>query len=606
MRETIKQILFSGSTAQTETFKNYADVKELGEHILQSLWQKTVKVNGELHFISDDKEKRIGFMSDVFGCTGIFALINRMHVELPEEYREDLRDCLINILLYIENNGYNLAPYISDKKNEILFSNVYPYIGAMTWTLSLLASIRKATKSGLIDLDQRYDDLVIKHIRKIINKFNESVIGTPENPLGWNYTMDCKKPSLFFTYSVLEAFSDFEDNVMLEDNDGNSADTELLSLINDGKSNSHIEKDWAATCKKIAENVWQKYKDILKTDLVSDDFLENIKAVSKEDILKSSSSNALFNTIYIVFILVYGYANVRESETEREDVIVTMDAALQNVQRIYEQLSKENKEYVVDTYYMNYQSLHEEKKETYIKLLNSERLIDARIVPILVKANNLVAFYISKYPQKQMSTLFLELFDRMNSQDWVWDNMNYDVENTERYIEAIADFYMYYDTYEKEYAQRLKSKKEREKEAEDRVAKRIEKRLKEQIKQEMAYAHESELEAVKQSYMLENLLRKSIKDSFCELLTATVNHIIEANYGEDTVLQEYEKNLQAAFEKMFFSFLDKFVRVNAESDAEIAQLRTKLKEDFEKFADAWARELKNKTNILVDRLGGDN
>lgn len=606
MRETIKQILFSGSTAQTETFKNYADVKELGEHILQSLWQKTVKVNGELHFISDDKEKRIGFMSDVFGCTGIFALINRMHVELPEEYRADLRDCLINILLYIENNGYNLAPYISDKKNEILFSNVYPYIGAMTWTLSLLASIRKATKSGLIDLDQRYDDLVIKHIRKIINKFNESVIGTPENPLGWNYTMDCKKPSLFFTYSVLEAFSDFEDNVMLEDNDGNSADTELLSLINDGKSNSHIEKDWAATCKKIAENVWQKYKDILKTDLVSDDFLENIKAVSKEDILKSSSSNALFNTIYIVFILVYGYANIRESETEREDVIVTMDAALQNVQRIYEQLSKENKEYVVDTYYMNYQSLHEEKKETYIKLLNSERLIDARIVPILVKANNLVAFYISKYPQKQMSTLFLELFDRMNSQDWVWDNMNYDVENTERYIEAIADFYMYYDTYEKEYAQRLKSKKEREKEAEDRVAKRIEKRLKEQIKQEMAYAHESELEAVKQSYMLENLLRKSIKDSFCELLTATVNHIIEANYGEDTVLQEYEKNLQAAFEKMFFSFLDKFVRVNAESDAEIAQLRTKLKEDFEKFADAWARELKNKTNILVDRLGGDN
>ena len=606
MRETIKQILFSGSTAQTETFKNYADVKELGEHILQSLWQKTVKVNGELHFISDDKEKRIGFMSDVFGCTGIFALINRMHVELPEEYRADLRDCLINILLYIENNGYNLAPYISDKKNEILFSNVYPYIGAMTWTLSLLASIRKATKSGLIDLDQRYDDLVIKHIRKIINKFNESVIGTPENPLGWNYTMDCKKPSLFFTYSVLEAFSDFEDNVMLEDNDGNSADTELLSLINDGKSNSHIEKDWAATCKKIAENVWQKYKDILKTDLVSDDFLENIKAVSKEDILKSSSSNALFNTIYIVFILVYGYANVRESETEREDVIVTMDAALQNVQRIYEQLSKENKEYVVDTYYMNYQSLHEEKKETYIKLLNSERLIDARIVPILVKANNLVAFYISKYPQKQMSTLFLELFDRMNSQDWVWDNMNYDVENTERYIEAIADFYMYYDTYEKEYAQRLKSKKEREKEAEDRVAKRIEKRLKEQIKQEMAYAHESELEAVKQSYMLENLLRKSIKDSFCELLTATVNHIIEANYGEDTVLQEYEKNLQAAFEKMFFSFLDKFVRVNAESDAEIAQLRTKLKEDFEKFADAWARGLKNKTNILVDRLGGDN
>ena len=606
MRDSIRQILFTGSSSQKETFKSYADAKQIGENILKSLWKKTVKVDGKMHFISDDKEMRVGFMSDVFGCACVFALVNRMKVELPDEYRTDLRDCLINILIYIENNGYNLSPYISDSKNALLFTNVYPYIGAMTWTLSLLANVRKASKSGLIDLDQKYDDLVVKHIRKIINKFNESVIGTADNPLGWNYTMDCKKPSLFFTYSVLEAFSDFEDSVMLEDQDGNPADTELLELINEGKINSHIEKDWAATCKKIAENVWQKYKSILKTDLISDDFLENIKAVSKDEIIKSSSSNALFNTIYVVFILVYGYANVRDNETEQEDVITTMDAALQNVQRIYEQLSKDNKEYIVDTYYMNYQSLHEERKEIYIKLLNSERIIDARIVPMLVKANNLVAFYISQYPQKQMSNLFLELFDRMNEQDWIWDNMSYDVENTERYIEAVADFYMYYDAYEKEYAERLKSKKEREKEAEDRVAKRIEKRLKEQIKQEMAVAHENEIEAVRQSYMLENLLRKSIKDSFCELITETIEHIVEANYGEDIVLDEYEKTLQTAFEKMIYSFADKFIRVNTESDIAAAQLRIKLKEDLEKFADGWVRKLKTKANVLIDLLGGEN
>lgn len=605
MRESISKILFPARTEQTATFKNYVDVKTIGEKILQSLWQKTVKIDGRLHFLSDDREKKTGFMSDVFGCAGVFALVNRMNVELPEEYRADLADCLIGILEYIDNRRYDLNPYVPEIKNTELFSSVYPYTGAMTWTLSLLANVRKARKSGLIDLDKRYDDLVVKHIRKIINKFNESVIGTPENPLGWNYTMDCKKPSLFFTYSVLEAFSDFEDNVMLEDAEGNPADTELLALINDNKSNSHIERDWAATCRKIAENVWQKYKRILKTDLVSDDFLENVKTVSKEDILKASSSNALFNTVYVVFILVYGYANVRDNEEEQEDVIVTMDAALQNVQRIYEQLTKENKEYVVDTYYMNYQSLHESKGDRYVRLLNAERLVDASIVPILVKANNLVAFYISKYPQKQMSTLFLELFDRMNAQDWIWDNMNYDVENTERYIEAIADFYMYYDAYEREYAERLKTKKELEKEAEERVARRIERRIKEQTKQEVAAAHESELEALRQSYVLENLLRKSVKDMFSDLLTSTFEHISAANYGEEIALEAHEKAIQKALGDMFFGYADKYVRVNAESLEEAAALRDRLKEDVGKFIDGWIRALKNRSGILTDILEGD-
>ncbi len=605
MRDSIKQVLFPGRTDQSSTFKNYVDVKVIGEKILQSLWQMTVKVDGKLHFISDDKERKIGFFSDVFGCTGIFSLINRMNVVLPEEYKEDLEGCLIGILDYIDNKGYDLYPYVSEKKNAELFSSVYPYTGAMTWTLSLLASVRKAIKSGIIDLKQKYDDLIVKHIRKIINKFNESVIGTADNPLGWNYTMDCKRPSLFFTYSVLEAYSDFEDNVMLDDGSGEGADSELIALINENKANSHIEQDWSKACKKIAENVWQKYKTVLKTDLVSDDFLENIRTITKDDILKSSSSNALFNTIYVVFILVYGYANIRDNEEEQEDVIATMNAALQNVQRIYEQLSKENKEYIVDTYYMNYQSLHESKGDKYIRLLNTERMIDARIIPILVKANNLIAFYISKYPQKQMSTLFLELFERMNAQDWIWDNMTYDVENTERYIEAIADFYMYYDTYEREYAERLKTKKELEKEAEDRVAKRIEKRLREQTKQDVAAEHEKELETLRQSYVIENILRKSIKDSFCVLLTNTFTHIIDSNFGKDVVLEEHEKTLQKLLGDMIYSFIDKYVRVNTESAADADQLRIKLRTDAEKFADGWVRELKNKPDTLINLLGGD-
>ncbi len=604
MRESVRQILF-GRSDQSSTFKNYVDVKVIGEKILQSLWTKTVKKDGQLHFISDDKEQKTGFLCDVYGCAGVFSLINRMGVQLPDEYKHDLEGCVTGVFDYIENNGYNLYPYVSERKNSELFSSVYPYTGAMTWCLSLLSSVRKATKAGLLELDQKYDDIIVRQMRKIINKFNESVIGTADDPLGWNYTLDCKKPSLFFTYSVLEAYSDFEDNILLEDADGNPADTELIALINENKSNSHIEADWGKTCKKVAENVWQKYKTVLKTDLVSDDFLENIRTVTKDDLLKASSSNALFNTVYIIFILIYGYANVRDDEQEQEDVVATMNAALQNVQRIYEQLSKENKEYVVDTYYMNYQSMHEAKGDKFMKLLNAERLIDASIVPILVKANNIIAFYISRYPQKQMSTLFLELFDRMNAQDWIWDNMNYDIENTERYIEAIADFYQYYDTYEREYAERLKTKKELEKEAEIKVEKRVEKALRERIKKDVAKEHEDEIAALRQSYEIENLLRRTMKDTIRDQLVSSIAHIIDFNYGKDVQLEEHEKALHELFGDMIYSYIDKYVRVNAESDEDVRQLRTKLKADAEKFADGWVRKLRTEPETLINIIEGD-
>ena len=604
MRDDIREILFEGNEDRSSTFKRYASADVIGGKILESIWKKTCKgEDGKMHFLSDDREGKTGFMSDVFGCACVFALMTRMGVKLPEEYKPDLEGCLIGVLDYINNKRYDLAPYVSEEKNSKLFSTVYPYTGAMTWTLSLLANVRKAIKSGLLTLDESYDKIIVKHIKKIINKFNESIIGSTDEPLGWNYTGDCKEPSLFYTYSVLEAFSDFEDNIMLDNGKGDGIDTELLALINDNKGGEHIEQTWSQLCRKVAENVWQKYKDILKTDLVSDDFLENIRRITKDDILKCTSSNALFDTIYIVFILVYGYANVREDQEECEDVVATMDAALQNVQKVYEQLAKVNKDYIVDTFYINFQSVHLASRDDpgkYMRLLNAERIADSSIIPMLVKANNLIAFYISKYPQKQMSSLFLELFERMSTQGWIWDNKNYSVEDTERYIEAIADFYMYYDEYEREYAERLKSKKDLEKEAEDRVAKRIEKRILKQAREDVAAEHAKEIDALKQSYAIENLLRASVRKMFCELLTETFSHIIDHNYGKLRAadLADHEKTMLALLGDLVYSFMDEHVRVNTagEDEEELTRLRTKLKADAENFVDAWVGELKNNKN----------
>lgn len=614
MKEDVKKIIMVNQSQQgvdgddSIIFKSYAPAKEIAERIFESYKKQYVIDKDCKVFFNDDKEKKAGYLSNIYGCTGILSLVNRMGAKLQDEDKETLVKNLYYIIDYIEDNGYTLFPYLSEEENltvdgDQLFNKRYPYIGAMTWALSFFTSIRKLNLDGEISIDEEYNRKIVKNIRNIIDHFNSSLIKDSHgNPLGWAFTNECSTPSLFFTYSVLEAYSDFEDNIMsvleseVEGEESTDAkDKELLELINKKRdTEEEIQEIWKNNCFAVADNVWNVYKDVLKDSFVDDTFLNGYKIITKDDIYKSNSSNALFNNIFLVFILVYGYVNVRS--VEKDDVVLTMNAALQNVQRIYDQLKKEGMEYLVDSYVVSFKSKHLLRKDAYIKSLNSKKLIDATLMPILVKANNIIAFYISRYPVKQMSSLFDELFDEKSNSEWIWENKKYDVKITERYIEAIADFYAYYDKYERGYAERLKKNKALQEQEREKIRKRVESYLRPQLQAELAEQHEREKKELKDSFLIENIIRAAITEGASKKILTTLENIIAANKGDDVQLDEFETKISSLLKEVVYSYLFNALKKLGIDDVD--KSFDNLKTDLSLFFNIWFEKLSSDKEVI--------
>lgn len=481
-------------------FKSFKPKREIFRAVLKDLMNKRDE-NGV--FFDGDKDRKGGYLSDVYGCTALLSLANDGSVELNKEQKEVLVNNIRYILKEINETGFTLYPYINHFDNKIsrekdgqvvedsLFNHRYPYSGALTWTISFLTSVKKATKKAdeevnkeehrYLDLDETTINEINRLIARIVDHFNTSVIKAPDpnDPnktlyLGWSFTNGCTEPSLFFTYSVLEAFSDFEDNVLdviIDENgyvvtDGNM--TRQFKESEDDLAKQFATKNglngvelWANACASVAKNIWKVYGRTLRNDFVDDKFLEGFGVVTLDDIMKMDHSNALFNNVFLVSSLLYGWTNVLIPEEQRE-IVSTMEISLQNVQRAIDYLKRKNRDYIVESYTIPFTNLHKEFGDLYIRKLNYRRLDDTTILPILIKANNMIAVYITKYPVKKMDELFEEIFDEsnMSEREVLWDDRGYDVKITERYIEAISQFYAYYIAYEEDYTNGFKNAKE--------------------------------------------------------------------------------------------------------------------------------------------------
>lgn len=470
-------------------FASFNEKKGIFEAIYKDLLKKrgAVKNSNAPVFYGDSKGFLKGYLSDIYGYTGLLSLSSE--VTLDDKEIENLIQNINYILDEIDQYGFTLYPYVAEADNKVKFNNEevllfdggdYPFMGALTWTISFLSSVKKAiihketifdneekeADVGFLQIDQ--SDFLVKRINDmildIVIKFNRSIVqGEDGTLLGWNYTGNCEEASLFFTYSVLEAFSDFEDNILdtvVDEETGVITrtfkpafkDLEDTFNSNKGKQSKSQLDVWADYCEQVALHVWDVYKKELGHHYVDDHFLEGFNVIKLEDIEKMDHSNALFNNVYLVCILLYGWTNKKNIE-ESDAIIAAMENALQNVQRDYDDFKRRNIDYLISSYSMQFTSKHNERDYLYVKNLNYRRISDTTLLPILIKANNLIAFYITQYPVKKMDDLFQYLFDEDNICDdaVLWDDKGYDVKITERYIEAINQFYEYYDKYEKEY-----------------------------------------------------------------------------------------------------------------------------------------------------------
>ncbi|MBQ8147127.1 MAG: hypothetical protein IJ039_10110 [Clostridia bacterium] len=648
-KEIEKKIIINKAEGDT-IFNSYVDKTTLGRQLLKSYLSKTTTTDEKFNktedgkhiaFFNNDIDKEVGYLSDIYGYTGVLSLAVRMGVDIEEfdGLKDNIIDNVYLILDAIDNHGYTLYPYVTEDENRcgdgVLFGKVSrdkgeksPYIGAMTWALSFFTSVRSAIKNKLITFEdpneeKSLSERLMSKIKYIINFFNSSFIdkcdGVPNVPMGWGYTQGCANSSLFFTYSVLEAYSDFEDNVFditfINDEEYRTVkDEELLTALNKGrgKGDQRLEEEWKENCRSVANHVWAVYKDVLKDNFVDDSFLKNYRVVTKDDILKSERSNALFNNIYLVSILLYGYVNKRADD--KDDVVMTMEAALQNVQRVYNQLRRDGMEYLVDTYIIPFKSQYidnDGKNVNVYQRLNYKSLVDASLMPMLVKANNIIAYYISQYPVKQMSVFYENLFDNMRTDvtedsddiQWIWENKGYDVKINERYIEAIADFYAYYEYYERDYADKKKAKDKRIAAIKEAAEKRGEEkaRAKEREAAEK-YIQEREQE-IRSEYIIENAIRQTVENGVIEAFTTVINAIAEKLAGNKQ-LNDNEKKLYNSLEAFISSYIIALIR-NTTSQVFNAETPERLKNDASTFLTNWVNALSTKEEVIAKFIKED-
>ena len=604
-------------------FKSYVDKSTIGKWLLKSYLDQRTKVDDEFKISQDGKhnaffnnysDREVGYLSDMYGYVGVLSLAMRMGVQLTKEQKEDITDNVCMILTAIDENGYTLYPYITDDENRCedgskLFGRKAPYIGAMTWALSFFTAVRGAVKSGLISINQSYQDIILSNIKRIVEFFNSSFIKNGDVPMGWGYTEGCINSSLFFTYSVLEAYSDFEDNVFdityINDEEYRTVkDEELLIALNKGRAegDTRLEEEWKEKCYSVADHVWNVYKDVLKDDFVDDSFLRNSRVVTKEDILKSERSNALFNNIYLVSILLYGYVNRRAAD--KDDVVMTMEAALQNVQRVYNQLRRDGLEYLVDTYIIPFKSQHIDRKGAYQRL-NYKSLVDASLMPMLVKANNIIAYYISQYPVKQMSVLFESLFDNMRTDgQWIWENKGYDVKINERYIEAIADFYVYYEDYERDYADKKNAKDKATKELIRAEREKERKKVFEDAEAAAKSKFDRREKEIRAEYVIENEIRRTIEHGVIDSFSSIINSV-SAKLTTGAELNETEGKIFASLETFISTYFAKMINdiLKGKSDEVVLE---KLKKDSSIFLIEWAERLSKDDEVITKFIKGSN
>ena len=633
IRKQIQDLIYSQNVASAEdgaevVFKSFADKKAIGDAILDAMFTKIkapVDAEDTPVFYSDDRERRAGYLSSIYGCVGVLSLVNRYGAELDEEQKAFLTKNIYYIVDTIKSYGYTLYPYLTTKDNQLsiggateaLFDKRHPYTGAMTWALSFFTSVRQAVRAGNLTVDPAYMERIDKEIAFIVQEFVEAVVveEDPDAPddgedhtlyRGWSYTRDCERPSLFFTYSVLEAFSDFEDatyNIGFDENGvidtTQVKDAELLEKINHNNKKGEPRQDkWRRICRAVANNVWEVYKDDLKEDFVNDIFLRGHQAIHREDLGRMERSNALFNTLYIVFILIYGYVNV--THPDKRDVVNTMESALQNVQHTYEQLRQKGHDYLIDTYTIPFLPHHRERGELYTKRLNHKHLTDASLLPMLVKANNIAAFYITRYPVKQMGVFYEMLFDEENiSRDTVlWEDRGYDVKITERYIEAVADFHDYYEKYEKDYLNKFEQAREEGKKAGIRKARR-------DVEQEHAAAiraleeqHTAALAATRASFLIENAINDAIRKSASELMTTAFANIAASIRGEDVALSDFECSLKESMIDVMKEYVLSIIRDIMYNKNSFDTVKENMKRDLSVFVAEWTEKLESTPEVL--------
>jgi len=412
------------------------------------------------------------------------------------------------------------------------FTAQYSYIDTITWVIPTFLLVLKyhATKTDEKGIeDCKWEKCLIAIIRHGLKYINDSFIIDDEKrnrletsnklEIGWNFTKECEEPSLYFTFSVCECYVDFYETFkhyidylealrrgelglvmpsdiidaqkMYEKNKSEIKLKELFMKINGAptiytfETVDGVKKEKTNTlfgeleqhCKMTANKIWK----LSKNELADRFYYNDLGQTLDEEVIKmSTTSDALFNSVYIVNILLdagvdediklkadkvragipTGDADEKERnyQEEYDDLLEVCQLAIQKAMRTYEKLKKDSKEYIVDQFLVGFNETFKRHNDM-IKDLRKRRIRVFSLAPLLIHSNNVIGQYLVRYPQYNMKKyLGYILENRLTVTEngsiktkWIWESDGFFSASNYYYVSALGEFYDYYDAFEKTY-----------------------------------------------------------------------------------------------------------------------------------------------------------
>lgn len=326
---------------------------------------------------------------------------------------------------------------------------------------------------------------------------------------GWNFTKKCSEPSLYFTYAVSECQLDIYDffkqvidkhdielkierikkQYLLENDDGfylylSAEDKTSYESINENSEEFKLKKKlfdvinghenfyyaFSNQVKLAARNAWSLTKDGIDSKFYNGN-LSGVIDVST--IESSSSSDALFNNIFVInnvisgaideeisdrLAMAVGDDEMNKIQSEYDALLETLQAAVQRIIRYNKTLQSRQKDYIINDFIISCNELFEGDVVKKSQELRKKKIKAFTLSPLLVKTNNLISEFLTKYPQYDMIKYLDELLMKKRSMDddgnyiWLWEGGEYHITSNYYYLTSLAGFYKYVDAYESRFS----------------------------------------------------------------------------------------------------------------------------------------------------------
>ena len=642
------------SQGEDVLFPLYRSYQEIGTEIKNDLFKSKLTFDEKEYLDGDgNKLRRYAFKlsetnnkEGVLGLSyGIFllaTLIDRFDQNnmFTLDEKEKFKNSIVVLLEYVEKNGYNVTPFATPAINAELFDKgcKTAFIESLTWTLSSLLYAKRLqdadSKFGL----EAYMPRIIDKIAQGIGLLVDNAISTTEDGrvqlgyykdcdsyIGWGSVTGCTEPSLYFTHSVCETYGDIEDTMLGNDMLGldNTRDQALIDEINRAYKRmkygdkAYAEKDidvvkrFEDICRITARNVYKKYQKSLGKKFF---YADGTEIASNDQLSYSLQSPVLLNQLYVVLIAVYAnyHKEVEQISRKRKnddykDFCAKLRNAVDLVHETYITLQSKGKAGIVNREYATFSEAHPNPK--IAQMLAGERINVAILETLIIKARAMIITYVTKYPEREIGEVLAIVENTRAKSAWMWSDYGYDLQQTERSISAIREFYDYYENYQKLYAEcdeKNKNIAEREARAwlEKERAIDAENRAQEKAEMEARFAEEKRIaiEETKEKYRIDGIVREivqeEIKSEFASILIGYLKAIAHDNGlpPSKSKLTAEELAIKQALTGFVTSFLAPFNRSFGRPEGirdewTDEQFYSVIKSDVYGFAREWARQL---------------